>query len=166
MPPLQAILSLIGIIIVIIAAYYATKYIGLKASGQNRSKYRRRNRNIILRDRFAISKDKSFCIVEIAGKAYVIGVTNQSMTLLDTLDATVFEKNEAKTSETAAWNTMPGSSFSGKLVNRVAAFIAQKMGKPQDIGGATVVSNRSFSDSMKSAHERDISGRQNSPEDI
>ena len=159
MPPMQVILSLIGIIIVIIAAYYATYYIGLKASGQNRGKNRGRNKNIIVRERFAISKDKSFCIVEIAGKIYVVGVTNQSMALLDTYDAAEFAKNEAENTDAAVWGAPPGGPFSGKYVNKLSSFMARRMGKSLGTGVSADMRNGSFADNMKSAQDRSVSGQ-------
>ena len=159
MPPLQAIISLVGIVIVIILAYYTTYYVGKKASGQNNGRNRGRNRSIILRERFAISKDKSFCILEIAGKIYLIGVTNQSMTLLDTHDAAEFEKSEVETTDAHTWNAAPGGPLRSKIVNRLASFIAQRMGKAQGTDANAGMMSRSFADSMKSAHERDISGQ-------
>jgi len=154
MPPLKAALSLVGIIIVIIAAYYTTWFISVKASGQSRVKHR--NKNINLLDRFAITKDKSFCLVEIAGKVYVIGITNQSMTLIDTLDASEIAETETERSNTVMWGTA-GGSFTGRMTKRLAAFLARKMGRqPQnneDENGAA------FADSMRNARERSQSGQ-------
>lgn len=80
----DVVLFIIGAIVVIFGAYYTTYYLGKKsiktASG----------REIRLRDRFSVSKDKSFCLVEVKDKVYVVVVTNQSVTLLDTLPASEF----------------------------------------------------------------------------
>jgi len=127
MSPLQVAFSLACIIIVIIGAYYATYYIGVKASGQTRGRLRNKNINII--DRFAISRDKGFYLMEIAGKVYVIGVTNQAMTLLDTLDAAAFEKAAPERQETSGYQAADRSgNLKGRLTNKLAAFMAAKMG--------------------------------------
>ena len=163
MPPLQVVLSLIGIIIIIAAAYYATYYISVKASGKNRAGIKGRgmsgNRSINLLERFAISKDKSFCIVEIAGKIYVIGVTNQSMTLLDTLDAAEFAEFEAENNNSAVWSMAPGGFFGGNLAGRLSLFIARKMRRTQGAGENAGMKNETFVDTMKSAHEEKTSGQ-------
>jgi len=154
MDPLRVALSLVGIVIVIIAAYYATWFVSVKASGQSRGKLR--NKNIRLIDRFAISKDKSFCLVEIAGKVYVIGITNQSMTLIDTLDPEVFAETSTENRDTAVWQSA-GGSFTSRVTKKIALFLAQKMGRQLKFsnggGGAT------FADSMKKARENNATGQ-------
>jgi len=154
MEPAQVTLYLIGIVIIIIGAYYATYYIGLKASGQSRGRIRNRNINVI--DRFAFSRDKSFCLVEIAGKVYVIGVTNQTMTLLDTLDAAAFSENVQERSPQVVWHS-PGGKYSGKMTKRLAAFIAARMGRTIDFGDEA--DDASFSGSMKTAQEKNHAGQ-------
>ena len=154
MPPAQVALSLIGIVIIIAGAYYATYYISIKASGQARGKAKGRNRRINLLERFAISKDKSFCIVEIAGKIYVVGVTNQSMTLLDTLEPGELEDSETESTSAAAWGAAPGGPFSGKIVNRLSAYMARRIEKSGRTGGNSGMHGKAFEDSMKSAREK------------
>lgn len=153
--PLRVTLSLVGVVLIIVAAYYTTYYIGKKASGQSRG--RLKNKNINLIDRFAISRDKSFCIVEIAGKVYVIGVTNQSMTLLDTHDAAAFKEAAAERRDTEMYHGMAGGNLKGRMTSRLAAFIAQRMGKPTDF--RMDADAPSFEDSMKSARKKDVSGQ-------
>jgi len=155
MPPLQVVLSLVGIVIIIIAAYYATWLIGVKASGQSRGKLS--NKNINLLDRFAISKDKSFCLVEIAGKVYVIGITNQTMTLLDTLDAAAFAETKAEHRNMTAWDMVPGGRLTSRMTKKLAAFLAHKMGRQLDISEDE--SGATFAKSMKNAREKDLSGQ-------
>ena len=154
MEPLQLTLTLIGIVIIIIAAYYATYYIGVKASGQNRVRFRNRNINLI--DRFAFSRDKSFCLVEIAGKVYVIGITNQTMTLLDTLDAAAFAETGIGRGDAETWPAMPGGRLTGRLTKKLASFIARKTGRPPDVEDE---SGPTFAGSMKKAREDEKSGQ-------
>jgi len=158
MPPLQVVLSFVGIIIILFGAYYATYYISLKASGKNSKRGRSGNRSICLLERFAISKDKSFCIVEIAGKIYIIGVTNQSMSVLDTLDAEEFAEYRAESNDMAAWGAAPGGPFGGKLVNRLASFMASRMGNTHGMSGSRDTKNTEFTASMKTAREKNTSG--------
>jgi len=163
MPPMQVVMSLIGIVVVIAGAYYATYYIGLKASGKSRGRNKGGNRNITLRGRYSISKDKSFCLVEIAGKIYVVGVTNQSMTLLDTLDAAEYAKNETEDAGAPTWNAVPGGAPGGKLVNRLTTYMAQRMAKKlntRETDGNAGAGGGTFADNMKSARQRDTPGQQ------
>ncbi|MCL2078488.1 MAG: flagellar biosynthetic protein FliO [Oscillospiraceae bacterium] len=136
MPPDRVILFIIGTVAILFGAYYVTYYVGKKASGQTRAGIR--NRNIALIDRFAISRDKSFCVVEIADKVYIVGVTNNSMTLLDTLDAAEFAKfTEKNDDRQISWKNTPVGQYGNKLTKKVVAFFAAKKGKlPEDSGTA------------------------------
>ena len=152
MPAGQVIVFFVGLIIIIIAAYYVTYYIGLKASGRSRTG-RLRNKNINLIDRFAISRDKGFYLVEIAGKVYVVGVSNQTMTLLDTLDAAAFSEAAAERRDTPQWQIMTEGKYTGPLTKKLAAFLAGKTGRT--IGTNEGGANISFTDSMDKAREKD-----------
>jgi flagellar biogenesis protein FliO len=161
MPPGQVIAYIIGTLIIIFGAYYVTYFIGVKASGQSRG--RLRNRNINLVDRFAISRDKSFCIIEIAGKVYVVGITNQTMTLLDTLDAAAFAETASECPETPVRTVVPVGKYTSQMTRKLAAFIAKKMGRTLETDeGADGVS---FAESMKTAREKDRSGQTGQAED-
>ena len=171
----RVVLSVLGIIIVLFGCYYATYYIGLKASGQSRNKrYGGASRSISLLERFAISKDKSFCVVEIAGKIYIVGVTNQSMTVLDTLEAEEYEQFKAESNGRVMWPTMPGAMYGGGLVGKLSSFIAQKMtksdgtkaagtettgAKTSEATGAGIDNSDTFKNNMDSARERSVSGQ-------
>jgi len=155
MPPEQVILFIIGTIVILFGAYYVTYYIGMKASGQTRAGMR--NRNIILRDRYSVARDKSFCVVEIAGKVYVIGVTNHTMTLLDTLDAAEFTKKAEENASTqqTAWGQTPVGQYGNKLTQKVVAFVAEKLGKGPPSGFSEPdKADKDFSDSMKEAERK------------
>jgi len=155
----RVILSLAGIVLIIIACYYVTYYIGVKASGQSRGAIRNKNINLI--DRFAISKDKSFCLIEIAGKVYVIGMTNQSMTLLDTLDAAAFTETSTQRWSSPAWPLIPGGRMSVRLTKKLATFIARMMGRK--LQPDTGEDGASFEDSMRNAREQATSGQPDNP---
>jgi len=157
MKPLQLVISLAGIVVVIIACYYATYYLGTKASG--RSSARNRGRNIALLDLFAISKDKSFCIIEVAGKIYVIGITNQSMTLIDTLDPEAYAEQTAQKNSPKAWYTPPGGRFGGKLFSSLTSFIAARNGRTRGTGDNANTDSGTFADSMNTAREKNVSGQ-------
>ena len=150
MEPVRVALSLAGIVLVIFAAYYATWFIGAKASGRGHGKLRNKNINLI--DRFAISKDKSFCLLEIAGKVYVIGITNQTMTLLDTLDSAEFTETSTERSDSETWHIASGGRLTDRITKKLATFLAHKMGRDFKINmngnGAT------FAESMKNAQEK------------
>jgi len=155
MSSLQVALSLGGVVLIIVAAYYTTWYIGAKASGKSRNKLRNRYINII--DRFAISKDKSFCLVEIAGKVYIIGMTNQSMTVIDTMDAAAVKKAAAERHDTGIWPAASGGGFKSRATRGLAEFIAKKTGRSYEhISGSD---NVDFEESMRSAREKNESGQ-------
>jgi len=152
MPPEQVLLFIIGTVVILFGAYYVTYYIGMKASGQTRAGMK--NRNITVRDRYSISRDKSFCVIEIAGKVYIIGVTNHTMTLLDTIDAADFAKKTRDNPNAAqtAWGNTPVGQYGNKLTKKVVAFIATKLGKnPVDEENAE---DKNFSDNLKEAERK------------
>ena len=128
----QVIIFILGTIVVLFGAYYVTYYIGMKASGQTHAGFR--NKNIKLLDRYAIARDKQFCAIEVAGKVYIVGITNQSMTLLDTLDAAAFSKMTENNRDTIPWNETPVGRYGNKLTKKVVAFIAAKTGRAQPEG--------------------------------
>ena len=155
MEPGQVIVFLIGTVVIMFGAYYATYYIGTKAAGQTRSRFK--NRYIAVIDRFAVARDKSFCIVEIAGKVYIVGVTNQSMTLLDMFDAAAFDELTAEVSAPQSWKNTPVGQYGNKLTRRLTAFIASRKGhvseESDDADGST------FAETMKAAQTKDLSGQ-------
>ena len=130
MPPDRVILFIIGTIVILFGAYYVTYYVGMKATGQTRAGLR--NRNITVLDRYAIARDKQFCVIEIAGKVYILGVTNHTMTLLDTIDAAVFaEMTKDSEDGVTPWGMTPVGQYGNRLTKKVVEFIAIKTGKKQ-----------------------------------
>jgi len=151
MPPTQVITFIIGTAVILIGAYYVTYFIGIKASGQRRTNIR--NRHINLLDRFAISRDKAFCIVEIAGKVYVVGVTNNEMTLLDTLDAAAFAKlTQDVAGDIPAWNMTPVGQYGGKLTKKLMTFISEKTSK--GLPDKSNSEGNRFEDALKKSQEQ------------
>jgi len=165
MPPQQVIIFIIGTIVILFGAYYVTYYISMKASGQTRAGMR--NRNITIRDRYSIARDKTFCVVEIAGKVYIVGITNHTMTLLDTIDAAHFAKKtqENQSAAQTPWGQTPVGQYGNKLTRKVVAFVATLLGKgPVD---DVESSGRDFSDDLNEAKRKadDISSVSNDAED-
>ena len=157
LPPEQIILFIIGTIVILFGAYYVTYYVGMKATGQTRAGLR--NRNISLLDRYAIARDKQFCIIEIAGKVYVIGVTNHTMTLLDTFDAAAFAKLTEDKSEATPWNKTPVGQYGNKLTRKLVAFVAEKTGRARQNKSET--DGVGFAESLREAQEKSESGQTN-----
>lgn len=157
MEPGQVIGFIIGTIVILFGAYFVTYFIGTKAAGQNFKTIR--NRNINLHDRFAVNRTASFCIVEIAGKVYVVGVTGNSMTLLDTLNAADFAKLTEKSDANPEppWGMTAVGKYGNKLTKSLVAFIAAKTGRaspPEPVYSETDESDSDFSGRMKEAAQR------------
>jgi len=156
MPPQQVLLFIVGTIVILFAAYYVTYYVGMKATGKSRGSFR--NRNINLLDRYAIARDKQFCVVEIAGKVYIVGVTNHTMTLLDTLDAAAFaELTKSNENTTTPWSMTPVGQYGNKLTRKVVDFIAVKTGKKQqyDSNAGTADFASSLKEAEMAANEKE-----------
>lgn len=88
MSPGQVALFIIGSIVIIVGAYYTTYFLSTKNSKL------RSGKTIQLRDRFSLSKDKSFCLVDVKGKTYFLAVTNQGVSVIDTFDVAEFLADE------------------------------------------------------------------------
>lgn len=157
MDPLQVTVFIIGTVIIVFGAYYVTYFIGSKASG--RAKGRTKNRNINILDRFAISKDKSFCIVEIAGKVYIVGITNQSMTVIDTLDAMEYTEAAAQREDPGAWRAADDRFGSGGFTSKFLYFLSANIRKRFKKGASANAGSGTFAESMEAAREKDITGQ-------
>lgn len=124
----QIVLFFIGTIAVIFAAYYVSLFIGKKTMKTGSG------RNIRLRDRFVVSKDKSFCLLEVKGKIYLVAMTNHTTTLLDTFSTDDFAEEAGATSR--SWIASPfnsGSSgaskgFGGAAVRNAISQILSTIG--------------------------------------
>jgi len=78
-------LYIIIMIAVIIGAYITTKLISGKARRLAKSKY------ITVIDRMVIAKDKQILLIEVGGDQLLIGVTNQSVNIIKTIDKDTFD---------------------------------------------------------------------------
>lgn len=89
----EGITGAIGIVaavcVVVLAAYFVTRFLasGVRPGGQNPHALK-------LIDRFAVSKDKMFVLISAGQSAYLVGVTNQAMTLIDTVDLSEVQGSE------------------------------------------------------------------------
>lgn len=86
----QALRLIAGIIVVILAAYYATYYLA------KRRNKRIPGRGINVLERFSLTKDKLVCVIEANGKEYLVVITNGGATLLDTFEAGEYEAEAAE----------------------------------------------------------------------
>jgi len=159
MPPEQVIIFIIGTIVILFGAYYVTYFVGMKASGQTRAGLK--NRNIKMMDRYAISRDKQFCIIEVADKVYIIGMTNHTMTLIDTYDAEEFAKLTEDDEEPVPWNMTPVGQYGNKLTRKLVAFVAEKTGKTRQKDNKTEETDNpyktekpDFSENLKAAESK------------
>ncbi|MDR0818013.1 MAG: flagellar biosynthetic protein FliO [Oscillospiraceae bacterium] len=83
--PFQGILTIVIIVLVIAVAYYATYLIGAHGNRQLNG------RMIRVRERFALSRDKMFCVVEFNNKLYFIAITNGGVEVIDKVDSAEFD---------------------------------------------------------------------------
>lgn len=68
---------------VIVGAYFTTKFISKKSGRMMRGRYI----NVI--DRLSVARDRQILLIEVAGKVMLIGISNQTVNILET-----FEKDE------------------------------------------------------------------------
>ena len=77
----ESIFFLVCLILIIFAAYYFTRFFASRATNLHGKKSKMR-----VIDRLMLSRDKSILIVEIYGKCYILGLTNQTISYLDVLE--------------------------------------------------------------------------------
>lgn len=73
--------GLAAICLVVFAAYYVTRFMAARARPNLGNR-----RGIRLLDRFALARDKMIVLVEVGEAVYMLGVTNQSINLIDTVE--------------------------------------------------------------------------------
>ena len=107
----STVVLIVIMLLVIFAAYYTTKVLSLKTRNMTKCKYMQ------VKDRMFFGRDKLIVLLEAGDKAYLIGVTNQNMTILGTL-----EKDGL---ETFAENAQTSSAVSGMkgFMGKVAGFL-------------------------------------------
>jgi len=109
-------LYIIVMVAVIVAAYVATKY--LAGKGQ-----RVQSRHIRVLDRMMLARDKHIALIEVGDKNLLIGVTNQTISVLGDIDP------DALISEQ---NTVELSAQKG-LASRLRTFIIRMKDAPKDL---------------------------------
>ncbi len=128
----QTIGLIVVLVVIIFGSYFVTKYVAAKAGGRSG-----RTRYFKVLDRFSLSKDKMFVMVAVGQSVYLVGVTNQGMTLLDQKELSELPADEALTKKTVFPN------FMSVLKNaRMSGFKTDRSG-------------RSFSDFIDQARQKD-----------
>ena len=154
MPPGQVV-SLIIVVVFIFGAFYARHLILQRMSGHSNIRAGFGNRKIAVLDRFAISRDKSFCIVEVAGKIYLVAMTNQAVTLLDTFDAAEFEQASAESRAASPVKVPAGNSLKDRMTRSLAGFMARRMGRTIEFEDSADKNESSFAETMRAASNTD-----------
>jgi len=136
---LKEITQLIGVmavmVLIIFAAYFMTKFVAARANGTvGRSRY------IRIIDRFSISKDKMFVLIAVGESVYLVGVTNQGMTLLD-----------QKTLEDFPVDAEPPRRPPGSLTDFISSFGKRRNGSTEKSGST----RSSFSELLKRISQAD-----------
>ena len=85
---------IIVMIVVIIGAYLATKYIAGKGG-------RAKSRHIRMIDRMTLGRDKHILLIEIGGKKLLIGITNQSINVLGDIDGETIKSEQKENAQSA-----------------------------------------------------------------
>lgn len=145
MGPGDVIKLIIGSIVIIAAAYYATRYISAKSAK------RIAGGAIRVREQFSLAKDKMICVIEVNGMAYLVVITGSGATLLDKLDASELESRASQASPDAIPASLPG------LIQRAVAYVVSRLkclftSRP----GKKERSNSDFSAAMRRARSDEI----------
>ena len=134
-----------GILIVILAAYYATYFLA------NKKRKRLNGRAINIRERFALSKDKMVCVIESNGKAYLVVITNGGATLLDT---TELDEAETETAEKSTASPQNGYQPNGLIATGIWKLFNSVKGATTAKTPATKREERAFSSVLEESSEK------------
>lgn len=105
----QLWLALIGVVVVILGAYYATWIIS-KRAGQVRQ-----GRAVQILDRFAVDKNKMFCLIAMGDAIYLVGLTDGAVTVIDHLTGEEADQIRATCEQAQQSNILQrGASFLGR----------------------------------------------------
>ena len=128
---------IVVMIAVIAAAYFATKYL----SGKGR---RLKSRHIRIIDRMILGRDKHIMLIEVGDKNLLIGITNQTINVLERIDGQTLK---SETNETA------GSAQKG-FASQLRDFINNIKDAPDNLNKARMEA-KSERKSKKSSDEDD-----------
>ena len=104
---------------IIVAAYFATKYL----SGKGRSV---KSRQMRILDRMMLGKDKHIVLLEVGGKNLLIGVTNQQINVLGDIDGETLKARQSENDEASQ------KGFTSKLRD----FAVRMKNAPSDLNKA------------------------------
>lgn len=102
------LLYIFVMIAVIVAAYWATKFISKKGS-------KAKSQQMRMVDRMALGKDKHIVLIEVGDRNLLIGVTNQAINVLGDIDGAALQNQ--KSTESASAPLGFASSVRDFLVN-------------------------------------------------
>lgn len=133
---ISQVFGLLAVLVaVIFAAYYLTKYVAAKASG---STGRARYFKVI--DRFSISKEKMFILIAVGQIVYLVGITNQGMTLIDQKDISDLPPEDKQT---------------GKPLYCLSNFLSGMKNDRRTFNGNANENSKSFSDLIKQVRQKE-----------
>lgn len=126
------------LVIVMVGAYYTTKFLSGKARQISKSKH------IHVIDRMGIAKDKALFLTKVGGKCFFIGVTNQAVSTLGELDPKdieniASEEPEAEKSVFGRFSDFLANAKNAPESLRKAREAHKRGGDPQPSGRAGVV---------------------------
>jgi len=124
----------------IFALFYVRAYILRRMSGQGGGGFGRRNVEVL--EQFAIARDRSFCLVKVAGKIYFVAFAGNTVTLLDSFDVTAFSEAVAESVDKdvdeksfgaiMSSKMQAGNSLQARMTRKMARFFAARMGREID----------------------------------
>lgn len=110
----DALLALLGVLAILVGAYYVTVLIA------RRGNQMQQGRVVRILDRFAVGKDKMFCLLEMGGYIYLVGMSEGAVSLIDRLDGPQADSVRSQCRQAEQSNIIHRgvSFFSGKKKQR------------------------------------------------
>ena len=107
----SSILMIVLLLLVMLGAYFTTKFLSVKTKRLTKGKF------LDIKDRLYVGRDKNILLVEAGDQYFLVGVTNQTITLIGTLKKEELSSIEQEPAETSAGFKGVFGKFSGFMKN-------------------------------------------------
>lgn len=129
----DVILLIVYLVLLLIGAYYLTKFVSKRAMQKGTKKRRysgskskwRQGELVSVVDRIPIDRDKTIMVVEFAGKHYLMSTSGQDIKLLDTVEMQKSSQTDTEEQETGSipdLNMEPGAEEESFLKKFLRSF--------------------------------------------
>ena len=107
----STIILIFTLLLVMLGAYFTTKFLSVKTRRLTKCKY------IDIKDRMYVGRDKHIVLLTVGDQAFLVGITNQAISLIGTL-----KKEDIASAADASAETSTGAGFKG-IFGKMSGFM-------------------------------------------